>query len=189
MLRIIDPRRHWSDAIVVAPQGKPRRFRNLGSSHRGWQVSEGEFDDRDLKFFDRLLEVLMETGCVDPTRVFSTGFSNGAFFSNLLACTRSQSITAIAPVAGGLWAKTCEGSLPALVSHGNRDRVVSYSEGEKSFAHWVKHNGCEAAPEITRGDCVSAENCSGETVFCSFNGDHKWPRNGSKNIIEFFKRQ
>lgn len=190
MLRIIDPERDWSDVIVVAPEGEPRRFPGLGfSSHRGWQVSEGEFDDRDLKFFDRLLEDLMETGCVDPTRVFSTGFSNGGFFSNLLACTRSQSITAIAPVAGGLWAKTCDGSLPALVSHGTRDRVVSYSEGEKSFAHWVKQNQCESAPEIVKGDCVSAENCRGETVFCSFNGDHTWPRKGSRNIIEFFKRQ
>ena len=190
MMRIIDPERDWSEAIVVAPEGEPRRFPGLGfSSHPGWQTSEGEFDDRDLEFFDRLLEDLLETGCVDPKRVFSTGFSNGGFFSNLLACTRSQSIAAIAPVAGGLWAKTCDGSLPALVSHGTRDRVVAYTEGEKSFAHWVKQNGCETPPKIVSSGCVSAENCRFETVFCSFKGDHSWPGKGSSNIIEFLKRQ
>lgn len=191
MIRMIDPERNWSEAIVVAPEGEPRRFPGLGfSTHPGWQASEGEFDDRDLELFDRLLEDLTETGCVDPTRVFSTGFSNGGFFSNLLACTRSQSITAIAPVAGGVWAKKCEGSLPVLVSHGTRDRVVSFAEGEKSFAHWVKENGCEAPPKLVSSGCVSAEGCRFETVFCTFEGDHRWPRKkGSAAIIEFLKRQ
>ncbi|MFP6640325.1 MAG: hypothetical protein VCC04_08780 [Myxococcota bacterium] len=190
MFRVIDPARDWPEAIVVAPEGEPRRFPGLGfSSHPGWQISEGEFDNRDLELFDRLMKEFLATGCVDPKRVFSTGFSNGGFFSNLLGCTRSPAIRAIAPVSGGIRARGCKASVPAIVVHGSRDSVVPYEDGQKTFAHWVEQNGCDSRPEIVSKSCVAAENCGSETIFCSFNGDHRWPRSLTPTILEFLQRQ
>ncbi|MEX1365365.1 MAG: hypothetical protein AB1Z98_19720, partial [Nannocystaceae bacterium] len=92
----------WSDAIVVAPRGLPRTFEQFGDTARaGWQIASGELEDRDLALFDGIVAELSGLGCLDPARVYTTGFSNGGFFSNVLACHRGEVIAAAAPVGGG----------------------------------------------------------------------------------------
>lgn len=47
---------------------------------------------RDLPFVDALLESLLAEHCIDPSRVFVHGHSNGASFANALACQRGDKL-------------------------------------------------------------------------------------------------
>src|SRR5262249_28108973 len=84
--------------ITVYPNGLPVRLRLRGQEleNAGWQMFTID-DNRDLAFVRALLDDLERRYCIDRARVFSTGFSNGAFFSALLGCTMSDRIAAVAP--------------------------------------------------------------------------------------------
>jgi polyhydroxybutyrate depolymerase len=187
---VIRPDRDWPEAIVVTPRGNSRRFSRFGPVSRpGWQTAEGELRDRDLAFFDAMLAELSSTGCVDPARVYSTGFSNGAFFSNLLGCVRGDLLAGIAPVAGGgpLGAQ-CKGPMPVLLTHGESDRVVPYASSESSLEHWAKQNSCSLrAPERDR--CVALSDCTAAPAeFCSHAAGHVWPSGTTTRVVDFFRR-
>jgi polyhydroxybutyrate depolymerase len=74
-------------AIIVYPQGlkTPSLVDPQGNTF-GWQTSAGQPDlnDRDLKFFDAMLSTFKQQFTVDETRIYATGFSNGAIFTYLL---------------------------------------------------------------------------------------------------------
>ena len=191
MLRIFDPARLWRDAIVVAPEGMVRSFPGLSGTPRpGWQIASGEFGDRDLHLFDAIVESLRRRGCVDPNRIYSTGFSNGGFFSNLLGCQRGEVVAAIAPVSGGgPRERPCGSPVPVMVTHGSVDEVVPYREGERSFQSWLVENTCRSPGEPSATSCVSAQDCDTDTRFCSFRGGHRWPRGAAERIADFFRAQ
>jgi len=95
----------WPEAIVVYPQGlKTPSIVDPSGNFPGWQVELGQagLGDRDLKFFDAMLTGLKQTFSVDETRVYSTGFSNGAVFSYLLWAERGKTLAALGICAGRL---------------------------------------------------------------------------------------
>lgn len=97
----------WPEAIVVYAQGlkSPSPVDPQGNKP-GWQVEANQaapVGNRDLEFFDAMLATLHQKFSVDDTRIYSTGFSNGATFSYLLWAERSNVIAAIGEVAGRLW--------------------------------------------------------------------------------------
>ncbi|MFY8056754.1 MAG: hypothetical protein ACOVRM_03375, partial [Planctomycetaceae bacterium] len=55
----------------------------------GWQKSAGDQQDRDLKFFDVVLQSLRSEYRVDDRRIYATGHSNGGGFTYLLWSERS----------------------------------------------------------------------------------------------------
>ena len=63
----------------MTPQGLP-----LDTGLAGWDST------RDLVFFDALYEVLTTNLCVDQSRVFSLGFSNGGGMTYGLSCGRAD---------------------------------------------------------------------------------------------------
>lgn len=81
--------------ILAADQG-----RNLPPVANGNPASSRhEIYDRnfatspDVRNLDRLIDTLVSEGGVDPKRIYLTGWSNGAFFSQLYALIRHQSPT------------------------------------------------------------------------------------------------
>jgi polyhydroxybutyrate depolymerase len=170
------------------PAGLPRTFEGLGDTPRdGWQIVAGEHADRDLALFDALLEHLTEAGCIDPARVYTTGFSNGGFFSNLLACRRAARIAAAAPVGGGgPEPDGCGGPVPVMVTHGRRDDVVAFDLGEASFRHWSHENGCTPA-ELPAVGCVDAPGCTTPARMCIFDGPHTWPAGTAESVASFLR--
>src|SRR5262249_11912799 len=68
----------------------------------GWQVEKGEYNDRDLKLVDAALDSLRRMFMLDDTRIYATGFSNGANFTCLLWAERPGLFAAYAPVAARL---------------------------------------------------------------------------------------
>src|SRR5439155_4463540 len=100
----------------IYPQGLPGRgaVHDIHGHAPGWQLWPGEYDDRDLKFFDRMLETMRQKFAVDDRRIYAAGFSNGAIFCYVLWAKRGQTLAAIGPVAGCLSNKlpTEEGETP-----------------------------------------------------------------------------
>lgn len=182
----------WPEAVAIAPMGLGRRFPGLGfRSLPGWQIAPGEFENRDLRLFDALVLELSKFDCLDSDRFVSSGFSNGAYFSNLLGCERAAVLAAIAPVGGGGPPGDCEAPVATWIAHGTGDRVVPVREGRATFARWRKRNACN---EDGKGGadsmgCQSAQGCREETILCTFGGGHWWPRDLVPGWVRFLQDQ
>ena len=77
-------------------------------------------------------------------RVYATGFSNGAFFSQLLACAMSDRIAAVAPVSGGPLRVDCTPArpVPILIQHGSEDDSIPVDSARDTRDRWRTLNGC-----------------------------------------------
>ena len=110
--------------ITAYPEGLPITLRLRGEEMQGagWQM-DAVAGNRDVAFTTALLDQLERDYCVDRRRIYSTGFSNGAFFSQLLACALSPRIAAVAPVSGGTLRIDCTPArpVPILIQHGSED--------------------------------------------------------------------
>ncbi|MDF3065978.1 MAG: hypothetical protein K0R38_1579 [Polyangiaceae bacterium] len=79
------------DAVVV---------RAAGITPDGCWTYSGSGDD--VKFFDAMLAELESKRCVDTSRIFSTGYSSGAWLINTLECARGEKLRATGTVSGGV---------------------------------------------------------------------------------------
>jgi poly(3-hydroxybutyrate) depolymerase len=104
--------------------GTPRSWRIRGTS----EIFPSEVND--VQFVDDLLAALSRDLCIDESRVYATGHSNGAFFSSMLACEMPDTFAAIAPVAGLFYpASGCDELVPTLAFHSTGDLVVPFAAG------------------------------------------------------------
>ena len=60
----------------------------------------GPQDRDDVDHLSSIADVLVEGGCVDPARIYSTGLSGGGRMTSWLGCVESDRYAAIAPVVG-----------------------------------------------------------------------------------------
>ncbi|MBC62544.1 MAG: hypothetical protein CMP11_08810 [Zetaproteobacteria bacterium] len=115
--------------ILIVPQG------SLLDGYSHWNAGlEGESNKSSADDFSFILNILDEvenTYNVDTSKVYASGYSNGAFFSYALACYYSEKFTAIASVSGTMMEETyneCkpQRSIPLIIFHGTEDYVVPY---------------------------------------------------------------
>lgn len=113
-----------------------------------WHVTSGP---NDISFTLQLITHLEKNYCIDPTRVYASGKSNGGGFTNDLACdpVASTRIAAFAPVSGGYYQNLtssedeCDPSsveiqcnpgrsrVPILEFHGTADTTIPYAGGAR----------------------------------------------------------
>ncbi len=180
----------WPDAIGVYPRGLVRTIATFpGVMGKGWQLIPGEFNDRDVKFFDALLDRLQSDYCINPSRVYVTGHSNGAFFANVLGCERASVIAAIGPRSGALSMCTTDDQIPVIISHGMRDMIVPFFLGNATHNQWIKRNGCTADVAAYDDRCTINPDCddSENVVFCPFDGGHLFDELFPQELIRFFE--
>ena len=118
----------------------------------------------DSTYLSNLIKTVQGQYAVDPDRVFLIGHSNGGYMSHRMACDHADQITAIASLAGVLWADpsrcTPSRAVRVLQIHGTADATVRYDGGsfgsrasypgaEATVAQWREHNGCADVPETT----------------------------------------
>lgn len=176
--------------VTVYPQGLTVRLR--GREGAGWELREAR-ENRDVQFVHALLTRLADRFCIDLERVFATGFSNGAFFTHVLACAREGAVAAIAPVGGGLVDVPCTPARPVavIIHHGTGDDRVPVERARALRTHWARLNQCALAPEMPPGgECARYVGCrqGGEVVYCEHAGGHHWPAGAGRRIWEFFAR-
>ena len=171
--------------ITVYPDGLPVHL--LGRDAPGWEIFTTE-KNRDLAFTARLLDDLERTYCIDRARVFSTGFSNGAYFSYLLACQMADRFAAVAPVSGGLTAGTCNPgrAVPVLIHHGRQDELVPVAQARAARDAWVQRDGCR---EHLSNGCERHRACrdGSEVEYCEGDFAHHWPPEATQRIWDFFR--
>jgi polyhydroxybutyrate depolymerase len=123
----------------------------------------------DVQFFRDAIDQMEHSLCIDPHRIYATGFSGGARMASLLACELADRIAAIAPVAGlragvpqpGGFNKpdttTCNPhrAVPIITFHGVHDPQNRYDgDGGPRWGYsvpvalqrWASIDGCQPTP-------------------------------------------
>jgi polyhydroxybutyrate depolymerase len=179
--------RVWPEAIAIYGQGLPRFGSGAVSLQPSWQTKAGEMDDRDLAYFDAILDWLHKNHCVDDTRVFVMGYSNGATFTSVLACERAAVIAGVA-IASGSLSCTPPQAKPIILSHGLSDQTIPYARAVDAANTWASRDGCRAPPRSGAPGCFIADSCStAPVVLCSYDGGHEYNDPFTKALAEFFK--
>jgi polyhydroxybutyrate depolymerase len=177
--------RVWPEAIAVYGQGTPRG--GAGSLQPSWQTSPGDMGDRDLAYFDAMVEWLKKNHCVDAARIFVMGYSNGASFANVLACERASTIAGAA-IASGVLLCTPPQAKPVILSHGLGDVTVPYRNAVEAAGAWSSKNGCKAPPKTGAPGCFMADSCSSAPVtLCSYDGGHEYNDPFTRTLADFLK--
>ncbi|WP_180536253.1 alpha/beta hydrolase family esterase [Micrococcus luteus] len=149
----------------------------------------------DIAFTAGLLDQVAADYCVDTTRVYATGKSNGAGFTGILACEMADRFAAIAPVAAANYAvghPECNPSrpVPVLAFHGSADATIPYHGDETRglpdipqwTAAWAARNGCHhttrpvsLAEDVTEQRWVGCPKDSEVRLVTILGGGHTWP--------------
>lgn len=188
--------------ITVYPTGLPVSFTRADRmfSGPGWEI-RGLSPNRDVDFTLAILDRIEQTWCIDRARVFATGFSNGGFFSHVLACTHPERFAAVAPVSGGWlasWSCTPSRKIPVLIQHGRQDDVIDVTEARRAFDAWLAIGGCAAPPgappvptaaSATTSDitCRTGTGCrdGAAVVYCEGDFKHRWPASATQRVWDF----
>ena len=158
------------------------------SVDKNW--SDGRIGDKlpmdrdDVKFISMLLDTLTANYKVNSKRVFSTGISNGGFFSFYLAYKLSNRILGIAPVSANIpenlkdtWKTEVPVSL--MLINGTKDPLVKYDGGSVGFMNedggrgnsistswtikiWTENNSCQQTTKIEEIDDKEDDDCKAE---------------------------
>jgi polyhydroxybutyrate depolymerase len=169
-------------------------FPSAARPHRRWvMANEDPGGPEDIEFVTQVLDLAEAMACVDPSRVYATGVSNGGGMAARLGCELSSRLAAIASVAGGYsLLDACRPARPVSVLeiHGTADRVVPYAgrppDGRGSvmgfLSQWTAIDGCRGAARRS-GYAPSAvmlrwSGCRDGTVvehLRIYRGGHAWP--------------
>ncbi len=140
--------------IVVYPQGVigPDGF-------TGWNSGlQKDPKVNDVLFVSNLLSHLQAMLCVNPYRIYATGFSNGGGMTNVLACQLAGRIAAFAPVSGSYVPPSggCNPAraVPMMEFHGTADHTVPYFGNvmrdeppiDLWLQEWASRDGCTKGP-------------------------------------------
>ena len=172
--------------ITLYPDGTSKP----GGMGNGWNVGPCCSNDDDVKFSYAMIDKLKEIACIDPQRIYATGFSMGGGMSNHVACMMSDVFAAVAPAAMDLNktnSAACKMSRPISVINfrGTNDPVCRYQGGdsgfndglnflgaEGTFKFWAQKNECQGSPSKNSNGCDEYSNCKDGTkvVLCTKQG-------------------
>lgn len=175
--------------ILVYPQGT---FGSTWNSSLPTNPRTKMFVD-DFGFVDAMIKKINSDYIfgIDTTRVYATGYSNGADISLSLACVRSDKIAAVASVSGLLDRHTAENSNPLTVGvlsiHGTNDFSRPYEYGLDGYyftidelnTYWSSINGFSGQPQKETYDVagLSVEHLKYGKMIEHYKvngGDHIW---------------
>lgn len=179
--------------ITAYPEGLPVRLplRGIEREGAGWRMDTVR-DNRDVAFVRALLDDLEQRYCVDRARIYATGFSNGAFFSQVLACAMADRIAAVAPVGGGALRVDCQPArpVPILIQHGSEDELIPPASARAARDAWKALNGCAGSAGRDGAACERWSECRGGAVveYCEEPYAHRWPPQASARAWTFLSR-
>ena len=161
--------------IVAWPNGVDRAW-NIGPCCTTSRTVD------DLAFARAIVEDVKARSCIDPKRVYSTGYSMGGGMSHYLACNAADLFAAVAPAAFDLLPEDEEPCHPTrpitvILFRGTLDPIVPYAGGasmppngldvtihflgaEATFERWADLDGCTGTPMDTGGGCMTYSTCS-----------------------------
>ena len=146
----------------------------------------------DIAFLTALVKILEVRYCVDPQRVFATGFSGGAREVSQLACDDSTTFAAVAPVSGLRRPTPCTSkrAVPVISFHGSADPIDPFGgHGQKYWTYsvttaarrWSSQDACRnvttSTPSANIKLTVYAKCANGAVVelYEVLGEGHEWP--------------
>lgn len=172
--------------VIVAPEGiYPYMGRN------SWNADLDARGVNDVELVKDLIKEISSKVVIDKKRIFSAGFSAGARMSSRLACDLSNTIAAIAAVAGLKFPGNCSSvrPVPVITFFGTEDRLNS--GGEVFASAWAENNGCKKDPgtikisnainQITHSGC---KNNAEVVIYCINGAGHIWPDSPISDRLE-----
>ena len=157
----------------------------------GWDVEATAVDEP--AFVAALLDELGARVCIDESRVYAAGNSNGGAMALLLACELSDRIAAVASVEGAALEPGCNGDpspVPTIAFHGLDDTIVPYAGSPPSGGGFppvldvmsarAAINGCTGEPTVeTVNPTIERRSWNGCTapvvLYTLDNHGHAWP--------------
>jgi poly(3-hydroxybutyrate) depolymerase len=186
-------------AITVYPQGDgdpPGTTSKWGSGI----VSRWTSNEANFGYIEALITELESRYCIDPGRVFVTGFSMGGGFTNDLGCQRANLFRAIAPVEGygpgglgGANKPTCAnptGKVAVMITQGTEDTLVTPAMSLVSVDYWTSQNTCTKTTASSFTGCISYGGCADgfPVAYCTGKWGHTIQSDPvTANIWSFFK--
>jgi polyhydroxybutyrate depolymerase len=148
--------------LLVAPDGNREPG---GDENRFWNASDAccDFFSTEVDDSAYVADIIREVKAqftVDNNRIYLVGHSNGGFMSYRAAYEHSNTIAAIASLAGATYIE--ERDAPAnpvhvLQIHGTADGTIAYEGSHilqnyypsalETVQRWAKYNGCKAEGE------------------------------------------
>ncbi|TWT50218.1 Alpha/beta hydrolase family protein [Rubripirellula amarantea] len=185
--------KQWPEAIVVSPQGlnTPGVLTDPNGKRPGWQSSPGAQGDRDLKFFDAMLESILEDYKVDQQRIYATGHSNGASFTYLLWAVRGDTFAAVAPSSGAIRPDIRKrlSPKPAMIIAGESDPLVKFAWQSASIEFVKQLNQCSKQPK-TQGKVTQYSSHINAPLYAYVHsGGHRFEKDAVPSMVEFFQDQ
>jgi polyhydroxybutyrate depolymerase len=167
----------------------PGRLTDPEGKKPGWQSGAGDQGDRDLKFFDAVLDTLEKEYRVDERRIYSTGHSNGGGFTYLLWATRGDRFAAMAPSAA-VAAKSFPLLKPKPVLHaaGEKDALVKFAWQKMTMEALRKLNECGEGRPWDKGCTIYESKIGAPVVTFIHPGTHQFPPEAPGLIVKFFKQ-
>jgi polyhydroxybutyrate depolymerase len=184
------PEADKSDFLIVAPDGQD------GPGGRHFNLSGEPGLQNDLTMVQSLLSHIEATLCVNASRVYSTGMSDGGAMTSLLACVAPDKFAAFAPVAVVIYCGSAKSRAVPLVSfNGTADPVVPFNGGAVhccggavlkskpvAMANWAAHDHCTAkftdvrlGSEVVRRTWSGCAKSSSVIHYIIEGGGHTWP--------------
>ena len=181
----------WPEALVVYMQGllTPGRLTDPEGKKSGWQNVSGAYGDRDLKFFDAVLESLRTQYKVDEKHVYATGHSNGGGFTYLLWAARPFAFDAFAPCAAVSLQINLLTPKPVLHVAGEKDNLVKFVWQQKTLEALRKLNQCGAGQSWGTNATLYASSTGAPVIALIHPGGHELPPEALPSVVRFFKER
>jgi polyhydroxybutyrate depolymerase len=123
-----------------------------------WDTSATSHPNPDLAFMTALLDHLESTLCIDTSRVYASGFSDGSLFDSLLACTMADRFAAVAAVSGLQAPTPCRPArhIPILAINGTADPILYFNGGvgTATLNHLLGRGGTSSGTTTTTAPVV-----------------------------------
>lgn len=189
--------------LLVLPEGlppEPAKAAMFLYNPPSWNDGSGYWSSQDdVGYIEEVLKDLPRHFSIDDTRIYLTGFSNGASFSFRLACELPDTFAALAPIAGHCFLENpvVANGIPTLYTVGDQDPLIPMNGGtvsspwgfdmvkptvEQTWQRWAKAIGCDTNPqESTRFPGVVTYEYPAQSKYGSFichviqGHGHHWP--------------
>jgi polyhydroxybutyrate depolymerase len=176
-------------AITVYPQGEGPAPGSTSHWGDGVLNSTWSGNETNYTFMQMLMTDLENRYCIDPGRVYITGFNMGGVFTNSLACAHHDWFRGFAPVEGtGPGACADGNATPAVIIHqGTGDTLVTPTDGgEPTRDFWSAQNVCGGTSTSSFTGCESYDGCAAPVVYCVGDWGHTISGTATANIWSFF---
>lgn len=184
-------RKDFPEATMIYPQGLPTKgMTDPEGAKNGWQQKKGDYGDRDLKFFDAMMNELRKDASNDMKRVYVTGHSNGGRMTYLLWAERGNQLRAVAPSASpAVLNITSATKIPAFIVAGEKDPIVPFAWQSRSIEAVRKLLGTDHEKAKKDGYLTIEKGPNGvELDTYIFPGQHTVPPEAAVGIAKFFER-